>query len=60
MLYFTFKSLVEKYKKLIISEQLLESQEVKSAININSLNQLLLLKFNNDQKVVAFEEKNFY
>ena len=59
LLYFTFKSLVEKYKKLIISEHILESKEVKSAININSLNQLLLLKFNNEQKVVDFEEKKF-
>ena len=59
LLYFTFKSLVEKYKKLIISEHILESQEVKRAININSLNQLLLLKFNNEQKVVDFEEKKF-
>ena len=59
LLYFTFKSLVEKYKKLIISEDILDSQEVKSAININSLNQLLLLKFSNEQEIVAFEDKKF-
>ena len=59
LLYFTFKSMVKKYKKLLISEHILESQEVKRAININSLNQLLLLKFKNEQKIVAFGEKKF-
>jgi hypothetical protein len=59
LLHFTFKSLVEKYKKLIISEDILDSQEVKGAININSLNQLLLLKFSNEQEIVAFEDKKF-
>ena len=59
LLYFTFKSLIEKYKKLIISQDILDSQEVKNAININSLNQLLLLKFSNKQEIVAFEENKF-
>ena len=59
LLYFTFKSMVKKYKKLLISEHILESQEVKSEININNLNQLLLLKFKNEQKIVAFGEKKF-
>ena len=59
LLYFTFKSLKEKYKKLIISDSLFDSKEIKNSININHINQLFLLKFTGEQKIIVFENSHF-
>ena len=59
LFYFTFKSLKEKYKKLIISDSLFDSKEIKNSININHINQMLLLKFTGEQKIIVFENSHF-
>ena len=47
ILYFTFKALTKRYKKLVISSAILDSKEVKASISIGSLNELLELKLKN-------------
>ena len=62
ILYFTFKTLIKRYKKLVISNAILDSKEVKSSISIGSLNELLQLQLKNlknEQKILALENSNF-
>ena len=59
LLYFTFKEISENYKKLIISEDIFDSAEVKDSISLNDLNQLLLLNFKDEQNIIVFEQSKF-
>ena len=59
LLYFSLKALMKKYNKLIISDDIFSSKEIKEAININCLSQLFLLKFSKDQKIIVFEKSCF-
>ena len=59
ILYFTFKTLIKRYKKLVISNAILDSKEVKSSISIGSLNELLQLQLKNEQKILVFENSHF-
>ena len=59
ILYFTFKALTKRYKKLVISSAILDSKEVKASISIGSLNELLQLKLKNEQKIIVFENSHF-
>ena len=44
ILYFTFKTLIKSYKKLVIYNDILDSKEVKASISIGSLNESLQQK----------------
>ena len=59
ILFFTLKALTKKYKKLIISNDILDSKEVKKSITIGSLNELLQKKLINEQKIIVFEKSHF-
>ena len=59
ILFFTLKALTKKYKKLIISNDILDSKEVKKSITIGSLNELLQKKLTNEQKIIVFEKSHF-
>ena len=59
ILYFAFKALTKRYKKLVISSAILDSKEVKASISIGSLNELLQLKLKNEQKIIVFENSHF-
>ena len=59
LFYFTFKEISENYKKLIISENIFDSAEVKDSISLNDLNQLLLLNFKDEQNIIVFEQSKF-
>ena len=59
ILYFTFKTLIKRYKKLVISNAIQDSKDVKSIISIGSFNELLQLQLKNEQKILVFENSNF-
>ena len=59
ILFFTLKALTKKYKNLIISNDILDSKEVKKSITIGSLNELLQKKLMNEQKIIVFEKSHF-
>lgn len=59
LLHFSLKALMKKYNKLIISDDIFNSKEIKEAININCLSQLFLLKFSKEQKIIVFEKSCF-
>ena len=59
MLYFTFKMILENYKKIIFSEDILKILEVNGSINLSDLNQLLLLNLKDEQNIIVFEHSKF-
>ena len=59
LLYFTFKTILENYQNLIISEEIFKLADDKGAISLNDLNQLLLLDFNDEQNIIVFEQSKF-